>query len=618
MEKKSTIQREIPIPTQPVHALTLPEILLRIARYLDLVDIQACSIVSRPLYKSFTPFLWQDLHFGSPCRLNPDLEPFARSLTINKTSEYLEGQNITRSNQEIFEAVRMKVPWIRSLTVHDHNSVFPLRLARHCTQLSSITMEGLSLDNGGHTTEHWTSCKKIFKKSRSCLQTVSLNNWGYNEYERPVRGQMIWNPILNCVKAQNLCSLSLESCSIRKEHSKAFWTICKQLEKLNIYAVRVDLDVPNSPPQGQLYRWIAPPKPASKPACPRFPRMKDLRCIGLHSASVEDQLEHILRQCPNIHTLYWSLFGNEYEILEEFCNVYADSTWPSLDYIVVMKDIRDRDFAKLLQYAKQPLRHVGYWPYMMQPETFDILRQRHFQTIEKIDLQHTEKGNRQWAIEILTSCPSLESFKASHITAQEIFEAGPWVCTGLRQLVIFIDMGFGSDALCRRFTPEEIQQCRAVYSQLSALKGLRKLDMLSTYAQALGHTNSLARVLSNGRQHLPVPLPLNLKAGLDQLAKLTNLEEISFWSGGQAIRMRELLWMVNHWKRLKNIAGGWYVSAEPATDDQDKYLKNGELKKWLLEQGICTKGCLYVQYNAESEERAFHEDCCGLSDNEGD
>ena len=44
------------------------------------------------------------------------------------------------------------------------------------------------------------------------------------------------------------------------------------------------------------------------------------------------------------------------------------------------------------------------------------------------------------------------------------------------------------------------------------------------------------------------PLPLRLKAGLDLMAGSTKLKNVAFWGRKEAVHMKELEWMVQHWK----------------------------------------------------------------------
>ncbi|KAF9199260.1 hypothetical protein BGZ49_010654 [Haplosporangium sp. Z 27] len=579
------------------HALEIPEIVFRVVHYLNAADVLACSSVSRSFYSSFSPFVWENLHFGQPCDLDDDLEPLARNLTIGIILQPRQESADIRS-ELLSLGILNKAPLIRSLSIHSHTTLLPLVLGRECTQLNSITMEGLSVRDKRHTKEHWNSCKDIFKRNQSSLKSISLINWEYSSYMKTQPGQPKWNPIQRCTEAINLRSLSLEKCMIRGRFTRIFWTTCERLESLRLDDVRFDLS--NSP----LARRTNNNESVGTSKY-NFTRLKDLRLRSIISVTSMQLLNQLIRHCPNLQKLYWDLFS--YDVREVFCDLYTASTWPDLDWIVILKYIGDIEFAKLLQSAKKPFRRLDFFVADLQPESYKLFR-RHFSTIRKIHLVRHSGYSNGWAIEILTSCPLLESLKTDNMTAQEISESGPWICKRLKVLRIFIDMGFNENANNRKLTSEELKLCHLVYSRLASLKELRKLDMLSTY--------NLANIGARAQLRTLVPLPVRLRAGLGQLEALDKLEEISFWSGKQAIHKKELIWMVDYWKQLKSIEGYWQILKGTMAEDHVKFLRSGELREWLVDRGISVQLCCYHHYLLGSPEDAPCEDWCESSDSE--
>jgi hypothetical protein len=96
--------------------------------------------------------------------------------------------------------------------------------------------------------------------------------------------------------------------------------------------------------------------------------------------------------------------------------------------------------------------------------------------LEKLDLRRYNGNTSTAAIQVLSSCPNLKSFLAKGVHAQDILntEEGnrPWVCHGLKELGIFIDMGFENNGSYRRFTDDELNQCQAIFRRLATFKQL--------------------------------------------------------------------------------------------------------------------------------------------------
>ncbi|KAF9355216.1 hypothetical protein BGX26_006834 [Mortierella sp. AD094] len=562
-------------PSTPPHALEIPEIVLKVVWHLNAAEVLACSSVSRSFYSSFAPHVWQDLHFGQPT-LDLDLEPLARILSSNGAPGHFGRPDFLKI-----------APWLRS-----------------------IIIGGLSPSDEAHTNKHWDNCKKIFRQNRSSLQSVSLINWKYDPHNKPVPGRPLWNPILKCAQAWNLRSLSLERCMIRGKHSNLFWTICERLERLRLDDVQFDLS--KSPLGRETNKRVTAPGDSAPEITVELDltRMRDLRLRGIHSVPVLRQLNQLIRRCPNLQTLYWNTDSYHYDIQSAFCDLYAASTWPDLDWIVVLTFLKDEDLVKLLQAAKKPFRRLDFGYSKMQPETFELFRQSHFSTIQRINLLNFKRLKRNWVVQVLASCPSLECFRADEIGTREILESEPWVCKRLRVFRVFIYVDISDSGYNRKFTREELQQFRAVYRRLAFLKELKELDMLPTYTRAM--------MAAQAEGHTLVPLPLCLKAGLGQLSELTKLEKISFWSGKQATFKEELVWMVDCWKRLKNFTGAWYVRPNATMDSQDRFATSDKLKMWMREQRIDISSCRYIPYIIESPDDTPCDDMCGPSDGDDD
>ncbi|KAI7832711.1 hypothetical protein BC939DRAFT_472299 [Gamsiella multidivaricata] len=293
------------------------------------------------------------------------------------------------------------------------------------------------------------------------------------------------------------------------------------------------------------------------------------------SLSGTDQLHLLICQCPALQTLLWRpTYGRGFPHAE-FCALYIESKWPDLDSITFKAagiNIPEESHFRLLQVAKQPFRVLDYHLSGLGPRTLELLMDQHFATMQSIDLCYLGNAGK-WAIKVLTSFPRLERFSAETIFASHILEGEPWVCHGLKELTVFIDMDVVERGQFRnQLSAKEIQQCRGIYRQLAALRELRVLDMLSKFDTIWGSMGSA----------LKVPLPFCLDAGLELMAGSVKLKKFKLWPGREEVNERELAWILEHWKQLRRLDGGWCCTAEGGF-----FLSlAGEQKKLLNKHGI--------------------------------
>ncbi|KAF8985249.1 hypothetical protein BGZ46_005410, partial [Entomortierella lignicola] len=105
----------------------------------------------------------------------------------------------------------------------------------------------------------------------------------------------------------------------------------------------------------------------------------------------------------------------------------------------------------------------------IQFKMFSIL-QRHFASLRFIDLLSCPGHRGYWTIEVLANCPALYKLHAMIIKARDIIDAPSWVCQGSQELITFIDMDFPNCEHNRRFSKDELQQCRLVTKKLTSFR----------------------------------------------------------------------------------------------------------------------------------------------------
>lgn len=588
-----------------IHALDLPEIVLQISLYLDATDVFACYSTSRSLRISFAPFVWQELHFGRSCDIWCNDTLLGRHLDLQD------------SDPMTMDTLKRAAPWVKSLKIHRHDSILPLKLGELCSGIERIDLRGLTYDNNKKDSmEHWKSCQEMIGRNQGRLKYLFLSNWTFAWRHKYGPEQPRWNPLVGGTKCLALRSLSLKDCEIRGRYMMHFWNIGQRLESLELNGVTLDLAEPCG--------WVPKPTTAASNSgtvsatAPvyeaRFPRLQELVLKNTTQFKPRRLMDLLVTQCPALRTLYWEHFKRFMFPFEEFTELFSSMTWPKLDSITLKKTrnyIPQGCYYKLLTDPRQhhyhrPLRRLYVERFSMMKEIkYNLLRDHHFSTLETINIVRCWDVSSPLVVQILTSCPSLQRLKAKFITAQEILDSGPsWVCHGLQKLSIIIDMAFQRDTVpIPKFTEQEMDQCRAVFKQLATLTRLRVLDMLMRKRRPLKRR---VYVGSRYEEYEIVPLPMRLKAGMDQLSRLTELRKVTFWSGRQATYRKEVLWMLDHWKWLKKLQAFWTIRSY-AENRTDKDFHSGSLYSLLANSGISTSGSM----RCHDRDDVVEDDCCG-------
>ncbi|KAG0012554.1 hypothetical protein BGZ80_011665 [Entomortierella chlamydospora] len=209
-------------------------------------------------------------------------------------------------------------------------------------------------------------------------------------------------------------------------------------------------------------------------------------------------------------------------------------------------------------------------------ETMRAMHERsHFMTVREMDLEHCPNVTSKMINTVLVSCPALEFLLAERFYVVDMAQDGsqPWACLNMRDLRLDIDLfdpyqeyiesadndvleGEGgesdkeaNEAKEARKSMEALQVAerqKLIMAQLAKLKKLRILYASQGYLD-----------FYHGRPKECVEFIL--EKGLDQLAGLTQLEEIYFDCRSYTPCLPEAEWMLKHWKRLKIVHRGVYM-----------------------------------------------------------
>ncbi|KAF9939987.1 hypothetical protein BGZ67_008530 [Mortierella alpina] len=149
----------------------------------------------------------------------------------------------------------------------------------------------------------------------------------------------------------NLRTLVLVKCKILGRQLDAFWTLCSRLESLELDEVDMDLSLPPTSTKTRSQR--------DRPSSARLPQLQELTIRRMRRAHPLRQLELLIRPCPKLRTLCWSIDWFRPFPSNQFCNLFVSLTWPDLDSIHVSghgSRIYEHDQTRLLGAAKQPFR----------------------------------------------------------------------------------------------------------------------------------------------------------------------------------------------------------------------------------------------------------------------
>ncbi|KAF9573865.1 hypothetical protein EC968_007822 [Mortierella alpina] len=587
-----------PPHTPVLQALILPEVLFHIGCYLNAREALICSQVCSAWYINFAPLIWANVHIGQPkpyaidCKYKyrRELDPRIRSIDLVS-----EGCNLS----EQLDILRNKASWLRSLTIHQHLSPQQFALGKECTQLQAVSITGPIPFNNDYTREYWSSCKALLKQNRSSLKSLWLESTTELHFSgKPVLGVPRWDPILSCVEHTNLTELKLVLCSIRGRHLRAFWKICERLERLTLD--KVVFDYSRLPTQEQIRNNSKEARAAraraarsskqSPPAAPppkRLPHLRKLTINEVWTKRPERILELIIADCPRLEYLDWSTESFSVPLMELFSNLIVAGTWPLLEKLNLSLRCYQHFLVEILQHTRKPLKvmniyHRGYMLYLGE-DTFRILKERHFQALQEVDFTFvcSELVQGSMLQDVLASCPSLEIVRALLLDAAAVKEdKRPWLCLGLKEFIMSIDITTGLPEASRESVQEQrLEQSRAVYAQLARLKQLQYLSLQPTQTR---------------RQTINKEcLCLRLKMGLDLLATLTRLEVIHLF-GNQDMDRNDVRWMVEHWESLRVVSGGLLNGNKvDKRAFRDKYLWDYELSKILNHQGVETPWSIY-------------------------
>ncbi|KAI8348159.1 hypothetical protein B0O80DRAFT_463852 [Mortierella sp. GBAus27b] len=242
-----------------------------------------------------------------------------------------------------------------------------------------------------------------------------------------------------------------------------------------------------------------------------------------------------MTKCPNLASFQLENGPKDMQAFDEFYDLVAAKTWSHLHTLILPWCLVDHEaMPKLLSGINQATYFKFQLPPLLGQDSLDLL-QPHASSLRTIDLRGRYRTLETCPIAqaILSSCPVLEVFCSTEIHGETIVTGKPWVCLKLQ--VLHLDIFFEANTI-RDTQPR-------VMDQLSKLTRLRRLAVWADVFDGF--------VCRAGR----VPLDLRLEQGLGKLSTLRSLEIFDWGISEQRMGEQECQWMLDHWKRLKQVVG---------------------------------------------------------------
>ncbi|KAG0364526.1 hypothetical protein BC939DRAFT_465591 [Gamsiella multidivaricata] len=459
-----------------VDALKIPEINLLIARYLERPHLVACLSVCKTWHQTFLPFVWKRIIIG--------------------TSRFVEGFSPSP------EAMKQHRGLVQELQTDD------LQLALYAIHYPNLRTLQLTrpfeLDA--------ESGSQVYRQTDKLVEAFLSRNPSVTKLTLRCKSspRTIWGTISHLA---GLRELILHESFIKREDSDDFWSVCMQLECLELHDTTVESRRPLS--------------------AGNFPRMRKLMLSSVGGLSTPDQLE-VIKDCPLLKDLQWYSKTMTAVSKNMFVLHVAAGLWPYLERLHMMNILGDSDLATILD-AQQQMTFLWLSGSGFGPLAFQALR-RHFGVISELGLADCVNVTSVMFRDILCSCPRMEFLVGQGVLAKDIVEGGPWVCRSMRDLGLPIWFGAGEESLQPK-----------IFQRLSELVLLEQFDM-----SVFQEDDPMP-----GLDPMPDldPLDFRLQSGLGALSGLKRLRVLTVSGTRQSADIKEAAWMVSNWRDLEVIHG---------------------------------------------------------------
>jgi len=500
-----------------MNMLVPPEIYICIGQFLSPQDLASCNRVSKSWHQVFVPLLYHSVDDSLP-------------------------------NRPSFTALREYKHHLREAKVAVGGSYFGLLCNLHFDEPSPPNLKNLYLQIVVGKFNPPSTAQLL--KSTPGLQALTIDCVCIKEMNFP------WYAILD-YSFVNLQELHLKICDITKDTFQFIGRVGSTLRILCFYLC--GLEAVNF---SDLL--------TTTEEHPLFPNISKLSMVGTGHGSID--LGLWLTNSPRLRTLVWGpgLYSNTLWSTTRLFSTMLASWWSniqslSLGYHHYMA-LTDSELSQILDLCA-PLTKFVAPNSGFSIRSFNSL-ERHFLTLQDLELSDAD-GVQSWMNqEILSSCPRLINFRSTvlfacdlvqdeyaksmrktmvqranatkpsyqggeinfslqdrHFTTRYLSEVRPWVCLGLKVLTL---------AILQMAAPWH----EPIFKRISTLNELRtlNLDVAPKYRMA-------------GSRYLE----FNLYTGMRHLESLRHLEELKFKRTHQMMQEWDVRWMLDSWPRLRDL-----------------------------------------------------------------
>ncbi|KAG0237386.1 hypothetical protein BGX31_003616 [Mortierella sp. GBA43] len=528
------------------HPLGIPEVLEQVVKYLSRRDITGCLCVSKAFYTIALASLWSSIELSSYHQKDIPLR-YPLGLPLHKHKHHI--QTLTFNN----------------------DYPLPYLTLQGCSRLQSVKINTARLDYDfsqavadDYQDRVLYGFAGLVQAHASTLREVKIQ---LSPRHMSVPPKDIWSALLAC---QHLSSLDLSYIRISDDAVPLFLRVLIKPRILTLTCVKLD----DLPADMTDFVFTGPR---------RLSIVK--HSYGCQMRGMPSRIQATLvRQCRNVESLQWRgycpTFGSESNPeATVFFNALSMDPWPlsnlhTLELMLI--PMKDEDLATVLKQMHR-LRHLNahgtrfgnlsFQAIIMDRSNFSQSGResssspygnRLCDSIELLKITQCQGVTGNMIQVILANCPRLTHFYADKLTMTEIVSGKEWICVGLKELDIYLDADVRDNFYHRDVTlvPDAVTELqRESYGRLAVLTGLERLHLTNDY------TSSTERRT----------LDLTLNAGLDLLAGLTNLKEITFRSDShQQIGLEEAVWIKRHWPKLEVFRG--YLNSDEGISSQLKTL----------------------------------------------
>ncbi|KAF9560517.1 hypothetical protein EC968_006135 [Mortierella alpina] len=550
------------IPAANQRALDLPEIMAHIGRHLTRSSLHACIQVSHAWHAFFISFIWRSLTLSAYTFVRkPSLDTLAkhahliRSLDFNGPVPAIY-YTIGCRNLETLSIAGERSPWNTHRYTSDYGKP-SLRDQDPITGLVNVNPGLKRLNvvgvNPPPAVEFWEAVCRM-----THLEALTVGGLDISPRLVPV----FWRAI--SVRASELVLDRVTFLEEEPNDHQNHGSMAFSNSQLGNSLSKQHHDLPGSRHQQFLY----------------LKKLSLFKLLG--SGTIQQTM--ILENAPVLTTLVWKgdlTFEFPLLSLGNCLNAGRLSRLKSLDLRGGDIKLGDDDLHRILS-AMSGLEKLMVPNSGMGTKAMSQLL-RHTNTVVALDVSGCAGVHSNMIQSILSSFPLLEVFAADKLSAQDILEGDPWICKGLRELKIDIELGYAkmdteaeadleadgepwtiernnssagsesrahqkptAESAIQRFERDERQQ--VVFERLSSLELLEELNII----QLKDRPSPTVEQLTVGM--VPKILDLRLINGLDLLRNLRRLR-CFYFAGPQEMSEIDVHWMVEHWKALTHISG---------------------------------------------------------------